>query len=92
MTQIYFFTISKQNKTVFEDNVNLTLPANALSTTSEISYISLRHLLRQQAGPPVSVEAQDSGHLLVAQLEVKDLEGQEFQSILSQGKGWCLRL
>lgn len=31
------------------------------------------HCLRQQASPPVSGEAKDRGHLLVAQLEVKDL-------------------
>lgn len=34
------------------------------------------HCLRQQASPPVSGEAKDRGHLLVAQLEVKDLSVQ----------------
>lgn len=30
--------------------------------------------LRQKPGPPVSVEAENGGHLLVTQLEVKDLK------------------
>lgn len=44
-----------------------------------ISLQTQHHLHRQGTDPPVSVEAEKGGHLFITQLEVKDLEKQEFQ-------------
>jgi hypothetical protein len=57
-----------------------------------ILLINSMHLLRHNTGPPVSVEAEDGGHLLITQGEVKDLERQELQSFLGKVTQWNLDL